>query len=174
MFVSNQLPPNGRQVSITILPCNSIYLFSFDYWLSGLVKRWHCCPIQTDIYGVNLSYGLGSRRVHWPEFSALTRQISCPSPLGRTVSGFTTSTLFDDSIAGLTLERFMSLSKSICEPKEAWSNQCRYQTSKVHESNKIEDLLYDPFTLDIKTHWFMILSTWLFKVIGSWSFIVEY
>ena len=91
-----------------------------------------------------------------------------------TVSGFTTSTLFDDSIAGLTLERFMSLSESICEPKEAWSNQCRYQTSKVHESNKIEDLLYDPFTLDIKTHWFIILSTWLFKVICSWSFQLGY
>ena len=36
-----------------------------------------------------------------------------------TVSGFTTSTHFDDSIAGLTLERFMSLSKSKCELKEA-------------------------------------------------------
>jgi hypothetical protein len=33
--------------------------------------------------------------------------------------GFTTSTHFDDSIAGLTLERFMSLSKSKCELKEA-------------------------------------------------------
>ena len=36
-----------------------------------------------------------------------------------TVGGFTTSTHFDDSIAGLTLERFMSLSKSKCELKEA-------------------------------------------------------
>ena len=36
-----------------------------------------------------------------------------------TVGGFTTSTHFDDSIAGFTLERFMSLSKSKCELKEA-------------------------------------------------------
>ena len=36
-----------------------------------------------------------------------------------TVRGFTTSTHFDDSIAGLTLERFMSLSKSKYELKEA-------------------------------------------------------
>ena len=40
-------------------------------------------------------------------------------PVITTVSGFTTSTHFDDSIAGLTLERFMSLSKSKCELKEA-------------------------------------------------------
>ena len=52
------------------------------------------------------------------------------------------STPFNDSISGLTLERFMSLSKSKSKHKEAWSNQCINQTSKVHESNKTEDLLY--------------------------------